>query len=60
MKTLLVLEKSEWDRIKGHMQFLHKDAAYKDQQMLWEKLNKKSILMTKDWEQTRQVRKYIS
>jgi hypothetical protein len=34
MKTLLVLEKSKWDRIKGHMQFLHKDAEFKDQQML--------------------------
>jgi hypothetical protein len=59
-KTLLVLDKSEWDRIKGHMQFLHKDAEYEDQRMLREKLRKKSILMVKDWEKTRQVRKYIS
>ena len=55
-KTLLVLDKSERDRIQGHVQFLHKDAEYEDQQMLQEKLKEKSILMVKDWEKTRQVR----
>jgi hypothetical protein len=55
-KTLLVLDKSERDRIQGHVQFLHKDAEYEDQQMLQEKLKDKSILMVKDWEKTRQVR----
>ncbi|GFG36523.1 hypothetical protein Cfor_03219, partial [Coptotermes formosanus] len=51
-KTVLVLDKSEWDRIRGHIQLLHKDAEYEEKQMLWEKLKEKSIFMVKDWEKT--------
>jgi hypothetical protein len=54
-----VLDKSEWDRIRGHIQLLHKDAEYEEKQMLWEKLKEKSIFMVKDWEKTIQVRKYM-
>ena len=42
------------------MQFLHKDGEYEDQRMLRRKLQEKSILMVKDWEKTRQVRKSLS
>jgi hypothetical protein len=49
------LGKSEWDRITGHRQFLHKDAEYEENQMLQEKLKEKSIFMVKDEENTIQV-----
>ena len=47
-QILLVLDKSELDSIKREMKFLHKHAEYEDQQMLWEKLKEKSILMEKN------------
>jgi hypothetical protein len=50
-----VLDKSEWDRITGHRQFLHKDAEYEENRMLREKLKRKSIFMVKDEENTMQV-----
>jgi len=52
---VLVLNKSEWDRITGHRQSLHKDAEYEENQMLGEKLKGKSIFMVKDEENTMQV-----
>jgi len=50
-----VLNKSEWDRITGHRQFLHKDTEYEESQMLREKPKEKSIFMVKDEENTMQV-----
>lgn len=55
-----MLDKSEWDRIRGHMQFLHKDAEHEEKQMLREKLKEKSISVVKEWEKSMQVRKYIA
>jgi len=59
-KTVLVLDKSEWDRITGHRQFMHKDTEYEENQMLREKLRGKSIFMVKDAENTIQVWKYMA
>jgi hypothetical protein len=60
-KEALVLEKSEWDRIRGHTQFLHKDAEYAEQQnRLQENLKEYSRFTTKDWKNTFQVRKDIA
>ncbi|KAJ4440073.1 hypothetical protein ANN_08205 [Periplaneta americana] len=51
----LVLDKSEWNRIKGHMQFLYKDTEYAEEQhMMREKIKEKSQLIIKDWDNTLQ------
>lgn len=52
---MLVLDKSEWDRITGHRKFVHKDAEYEENQMLQEKLKGKSIFMVKDEKNKMQV-----
>ncbi|XP_021916362.1 coiled-coil domain-containing protein 173-like isoform X2 [Zootermopsis nevadensis] len=57
-KEALVLEKSEWYRIRGHKHFLNKEAEYAEQQhRLHENLKKYSRFMIKDWENTLQKKK---
>jgi hypothetical protein len=57
-KEALVIQKSEWDRIRAHTQYLQKAEECKEQQnILQEKLKEKSKLMIRDWENTLQVRK---
>jgi hypothetical protein len=60
-QKVLVLDKSELERIREHTQFFQKDIEYaKQQYMLREKLKEESRLMVKDWHNTLQVSKCIT